>query len=48
MNTDLLDNMRATSAFAFIFFAWDENDNCTLVSYSTQSFHLPAFKLKNN
>lgn len=37
----LLDEIRATSAYAFITFSWDENDECTRVGFSTQSFYLP-------
>jgi hypothetical protein len=38
--------MRATSAFAYIDFSWDEDGNCTRVRYSTQSFYLPRFTTK--
>ena len=39
----LLDAMKATSAFAFITFSWDANDECTRIGFSTQSFYLPNF-----
>jgi hypothetical protein len=42
----LLETMRATSAFAYIDFSWDEDGNCTRVRYSTQSFYLPRFTTK--
>ncbi len=42
-NGDLLDAMKATSAFAFIVFTWDENDECTHIGFSTQSFYIPEF-----
>ena len=45
-NGELLEAMRATSAFAFITFSWDENDECTRIGFSTQSFYLPDFKKK--
>ena len=37
----LMDEMRATSAYAYITFAWDENGDCVSVGFSTQSFYLP-------
>ena len=40
-NGNLLDAMKATSAFAFIVFNWDENDECTHIGFSTQSFYIP-------
>lgn len=42
----LLENMRATSAFAFIRFSWNEDGECTVLRYSTQSFYLPRFTTK--
>jgi len=42
----LMETMRATSAFAFISFNWDEDEYCTRVRYSTQSFYLPRFTAK--
>ena len=39
--TSLIDEIRATSAYAFITFNWDENDECTLIGFSTQSFSRP-------
>ncbi len=45
-NPVLLDAMAATSAYAFITFAWqDDGDGgaeCTRVGFSTQSFYLPS------
>ena len=47
---DLLDAMRATSAFAYISFGWQDDGfggaECTRVRYSTQSFYLPNFTTK--
>jgi len=40
-NADLLDEMRALTAYAFITFSWNENDECIRVGSSTQSFYLP-------
>jgi hypothetical protein len=44
-NAELLNVMRATSAFAFIVFAWTEGEEgeaeCTRIGFSTQSFYLP-------
>ena len=45
-NADLLDAMKATSAFAFITFSFDENGECTRIGFSTQSFYLPNFRVK--
>ena len=42
----LLEAMRSTSAYAFITFSWDENDECTRIGFSTQSFYLPNFTTK--
>ena len=41
LNADLLDAMKATSAFSFITFAWNEDEECTQIGFSTQSFYLP-------
>ena len=41
LNADLIDAMKTTSAYAFIIFHWDANDECTLIGFSTQSFYLP-------
>ena len=45
---DMLDAMKATSAFAFITFGWDANGECTRIGYSTQSFYLPNFTTKGS
>lgn len=42
----LLETMRATSAFAYISFDWNDDGDCTRVRYSTQSFYLPRFTAK--
>lgn len=47
-NPDLLDAMKATSAYAFITFGWDENEECTRIGFSTQSFYLPNFTTKGS
>jgi len=39
---ELLDEMRASSDFTFVTFNWNDNDECTRVGFSTQSFYLPA------
>ena len=41
-NADLLDAMKAISAYAFITFGWDGNGDCTRIGFSTQSLYLPA------
>ena len=38
---DLLDALKATSAYAFIDFEWNANFDCTKIGFSTQSFYLP-------
>ena len=38
---DLLDAMKATSAYAFIDFEWNASLDCTKIGFSTQSFYLP-------
>ena len=51
-NANLLDAMRATSAFAYISFSWQDDGfggaECTRLRYSTQSFYLPDFTTKGN
>ncbi len=42
----LIEAIHAISAFSLIVFAWDEEDNCTRIGNSTQSFYLPDFKDK--
>nr|CAM58145.1 hypothetical protein [uncultured marine microorganism] len=43
----LLESMRSTSAYAFITFAWNENDECIRIGFSTQSFYLPDPDIKH-
>ena len=38
---ELVITMAATADFSFITFNWDENDECTRIGFSTQSFYLP-------
>lgn len=45
-DADLVDAINSISAYAFIQFAWNENDECTSVRHSTQSFYLPNPNLK--
>ncbi len=49
-NANLLDAIKATSAFAFITFSWQDGGfggtECIRVGSSTQSFYLPNFKTK--
>lgn len=44
-NPELLNVMKATSAFAFIVFSWTESEEgeaeCRRIGFSTQSFYLP-------
>lgn len=43
----LLDAIFASSDFSFITFSWDENNQCTRIGFSNQSFYLPK-KLDSN
>ena len=45
-NAELLSAMHAVSDYSFITFSWDENDECTRIGNSTQSFYLPKLKEK--
>ena len=49
-NANLIDAIKATSAFAFITFSWQDDGSggadCTRVGSSTQSFYLPNFTTK--
>jgi hypothetical protein len=45
-NPDVLAGIYAISDFSFITFGWDENDECTRIGNSTQSFYLPNVKGK--
>lgn len=44
-NKELLSVMKATSDFAYVTFSWNEDDVCTRIGFSTQSFYIPK-KLK--
>ena len=49
-NADLIDAIKATSAYAFITFSWKDDgfggSECIRVGSSTQSFYLPNFTTK--
>ena len=45
---ELLAAMHATSDNSFLTFAWDENEECTRIGFSTQSFYIPTESGKNN
>ncbi len=51
-NPNLLDEMRGSSAFAFVTFSWEDdgmgNLTCNRVGFSTQSFYLPNFTTKGS
>lgn len=42
----LLSIMGAVSDYSYITFNWDENEQCTFIGYSTQSFYLPNVTAK--
>jgi len=50
VNANLLDTLKASSAFAFITFSWQDDGfggaECTRIGFSTQSFYLDAKKKK--
>ena len=48
LNDNLLDVMKASSAYSFVTFSWNENDECTRIGFSTQSFYLPNKKADKN
>lgn len=49
-NPDLLEAMRAASAYSFITFAWQDDGaggaECVRIGFSTQSFYLPDPNIK--
>ena len=49
-NADLLDAMKATSAYAFITFGWRDDGGggaeCIRIGFSTQSIYVPNFTTK--
>lgn len=45
-DADLIHAVRAASAYAYIQFGWNENDECTRIGFSTQSIYLPDPNLK--
>ncbi len=51
-NANLLDAMKATSAFAFITFNWRDDGaggaECIRIGFSTQSFYLPDFEIADD
>ncbi len=40
-NEELVARMSNGNDYSFITFNWDENDECTRVGFSTQSFYMP-------
>lgn len=44
----ILDIMKAASAYSFITFQWDAEGECTHIGFSTQSFYIPEHTNKNN
>lgn len=40
-NAVLLDALKAGADYSFITFEWDENEECTRIGFSTQSFYIP-------
>tara|TARA_R110000737_G_scaffold194613_1_gene215747 strand:- start:2869 stop:3288 length:420 start_codon:yes stop_codon:yes gene_type:complete len=47
-NEALLESINSLSDYSFITFSWDENNDCTRIGNSTQSFYLPNLKQKKN
>lgn len=46
-NAELLDAISSSAAFSFVTFSWNEDDRCTRIGFSNQSFYLPK-GLKSN
>lgn len=44
----LIDAMKATSDYSYISFSWDEEEECTRIGFSTQSFYIPKHWKKQN
>ena len=45
-NADILAAIDAISDYSFITFSWDEDEECSRIGNSTQSFYLPELKTK--
>jgi len=45
-NPEILSAIDAVSDFSFVTFSWNDDNECTRIGNSTQSFYLPNFKLK--
>jgi hypothetical protein len=45
-SAELVDAINTISPYAFIAFAWNENQECISVRHSTQSFYLPDPNMK--
>lgn len=46
-DADLVHAVRAASAYAYIQFGWNENEECTRIGFSTRSIYLPDPSLKS-
>lgn len=46
VNPDLIRAIDAISDYSFITFSWNDQDECTRIGVSTQSFYLPLLKTK--
>jgi hypothetical protein len=40
-NAELLDAISSSADFGFILFSWNEDNECTRIGFSNQSFYLP-------
>ena len=47
-NEILLDVIKGLSAFSFITFSWNADNECTRIGMSTQSFYLPLFAIDDD
>ncbi|WP_298776491.1 hypothetical protein [uncultured Shewanella sp.] len=45
-NPEIIKSMRALNDYSYIRFRWNDNQECTSVYSSTQSFYIPNFILK--
>ncbi len=45
-NPELVNAIDSISDYSFVTFSWNEENECTRIGNSTQSFYIPNFKLK--
>ena len=45
-NTELIEAIQSISAFSFVTFSWNEDNECTRIGNSSQSMYIPNFRLR--